>query len=170
MDHTEIPAESNYFPLFVFIHQLLNSVHSEIIWNPKLSPYSFPGIYSTRIRIKVILAHWCMVWIISYRSAKWASSHCKPLHLKSQHLSSLSCSFCHFPSLFLLLHVLSPILHFSSEASMSVLQSADAMEKRGEVNSLSPCFINNVTERLTEYFWMAVAGIKWLEYVFNHPH
>lgn len=27
--------------------------------------------------------------------------------------------------------------------------------KRGEVNSLSSCFINNVTQRLTEWLWMA---------------
>lgn len=59
-------------------------------------------------------------------------------------------------------------LAFSPRASLSVSESADAMEKRGEVNSLSPCLINNVTQRLTEWVWMAAARMKWLEY-FLHP-
>lgn len=48
-------------------------------------------------------------------------------------------------------------LAFLSRASLS--QSADATEKRAEVNSLSPCFINNASQRLTEPVWMA-GGIK----------
>lgn len=59
-------------------------------------------------------------------------------------------------------------LAFSPRASLSVSESADATEKRGEVNSLSPCFINNVTQRLTEWVWMA-AGIKRPEYFPPNP-
>lgn len=39
--------------------------------------------------------------------------------------------------------------------------------KRGEVNSLSSCFINNVTQRLTEWLWM-VAGRKRPECLLHH--
>lgn len=44
-------------------------------------------------------------------------------------------------------------LAFLPRASLS--QSADATEKRAEVNSLSPCFINNASQRLTEPVWTA---------------
>lgn len=72
---------------------------------------------------------------------------------------------------FLPSHILStPNLHSSPRASLSVSESADAMAKRGEVNSLSPCLINNMTQRLTEWVWMAAAGIKWLEYFLHHHY
>lgn len=73
----------------------------------------------------------------------------------------------HFPPLPPLPRTLSHPAFFP-RASLSVSESADAMEKRGEVNSLSPCLINNVTQRLTEWVWMAAAGIKWLEYFLHH--
>lgn len=51
-------------------------------------------------------------------------------------------------------------LAFFPQASLS--ESADATEKRAEVNSLSLCLINNVSQRLTEPVWMA-DGIIWPE-------
>lgn len=77
----------------------------------------------------------------------------------------------HFP-LPPLTYSLPPCSHlaFFPRASLSVSQSTDATEKRVEVNSLSPCLINNVTPRLTEWVWMAAAGMKWLEYFLNYQH
>lgn len=83
-----------------------------------------------------------------------SSSFPLPLLYHFQPLPPLLCTLSH--------------LAFFPRASLSVSESADAMEKRGEVNSLSPCLINNVTQRLTEWVWMAAAGIKWLEYFLHH--
>lgn len=50
--------------------------------------------------------------------------------------------------------------------SLSVSQTA--VEKRVEVNRLSPRLVNNVTQRLAEWVWVAAAGIKCLEYFLNY--
>lgn len=100
------------------------------------------------------------------------SLQCQYLHInwplivtssKMFHFSSLSSSpyfLCHFFLVLLLSCTLPPW------ASLSVSQTA--MEKRREVNSLSPRLVNNVTRRLTEWVWMASAGRNWLEYFLNY--
>lgn len=83
------------------------------------------------------------------------------------HLSSAT--FSHL----ILLHLLSthnPHLAFFPWASLSVSQSAHSSEKGGEVNSLSLDLINNVTQKLTEWVWMAATGVKCPKYFLNYSH
>lgn len=99
------------------------------------------------------------------------SLQCQYLHINRPLIVTSSKMF-HFSSFLISLFPLPLfsrpplVLHSSPWASLSVSQTA--MEKRREVNSLSSRLVNNVTQRLTEWVWMAAAGRNWLEYFLNY--
>lgn len=95
----------------------------------------------------------------------------KMLHPSSLLFSLSFATFSFSRAVIILLLLLSPppIFHSSPERPCQCQSQLMPWRKEGR-NSLSPCLINNLTLRLTEWAWMVAAGIKWLEYFLNHHH